>query len=190
MDRPRCIDRQDVRVAAATNKDASKAVRDGALREDLYYRVNVLNIAMPPLRRRSDDIPLLIQAFVEEFNAKYDRHITAVDESAMARMREHAWPGNVRELRNLIERAVVACQGDRITPELLPLGSPPESSGEQSNVVSLPVGTTLEEGERELILRTLESVNNNKTKAAEILGTTPKTLHNKARRWKADQNRK
>jgi DNA-binding NtrC family response regulator len=176
----------DVRIMAATNRDALQAVKDKAFREDLYYRINVLAISMPPLRRRVEDIPLLVESFIAEFNQKYDRHVKSVDESAMMRLREHAWPGNVRELRNIIERAVVGCSEELITPTLLPLGlAPPERREQQGDGVLLPLGTTLEQGERELILRTLESVNNNKTRAAAILGTTPKTLHNKTRRWRA-----
>ncbi len=176
----------DVRIMAATNRDALQAVRDKLLREDLYYRINVLAISLPPLRRRVDDIPLLVESFIAEFNGKYDRHVRSVDETAMMRLRDHAWPGNVRELRNIIERAVVGCAEDLITPTLLPLGLAPPERREQGNGdgVLLPLGTTLEQGERELILRTLESVNNNKTRAASILGTTPKTLHNKTRRWR------
>jgi len=176
----------DVRIMAATNRDALQAVKDKAFREDLYYRINVLAISMPPLRRRIEDIPLLVESFIAEFNQKYDRHVKSVDESGMMRLREHAWPGNVRELRNIIERAVVGCSEELITPTLLPLGlAPPERREQRGDGVLLPLGTTLEQGERELILRTLESVNNNKTRAAAILGTTPKTLHNKTRRWRA-----
>jgi len=176
----------DVRIMAATNRDALQAVKDKAFREDLYYRINVLAISLPPLRRRVEDIPLLVESFIAEFNQKYDRHVKSVDESAMMRLREHAWPGNVRELRNIIERAVVGCNEDLVTPTLLPLGlAPVERREQQGDGVLLPLGTTLEQGERELILRTLESVNNNKTRAAAILGTTPKTLHNKTRRWRA-----
>jgi len=176
----------DVRIMAATNRDALQAVKDKVFREDLYYRLNVLAISMPPLRRRVEDIPLLVESFIAEFNQKYDRHVKSVDETAMVRLREHAWPGNVRELRNIIERAVVGCNEDLVTPTLLPLGlAPVERREQQGDGVLLPLGTTLEQGERELILRTLESVNNNKTRAAAILGTTPKTLHNKTRRWRA-----
>jgi DNA-binding NtrC family response regulator len=176
--------RVDVRVVAATNKDVVKAVQEGAFREDLYYRVNVLTVALPPLRRRPEDIPLLAEAFIAEFNDKYARRVRGMDQPALALLAGHSWPGNVRELRNVIERAVVSCEDGMITPDCLPLaplGAPPAG---RSNVVVLPVGTTLDDGERELILRTLEAVNNNKTRAAEILGTTPKTLHNKARRWR------
>ena len=178
----------DVRIMAATNKDATKAVRDGTLREDLYYRVNVLSIPMPPLRNRVEDIPVLIEAFVGEFNDKYGKKIKGVEEAAMKLLREHPWPGNVRELRNVIERAVVACEDDLITQQVVPMAPGREVGVSQAtgSMVVLPLGTTLEDGERELILRTLESVNNNKTRAAQILGTTPKTLHNKARRWRAE----
>jgi DNA-binding NtrC family response regulator len=178
----------DVRIIAATNRDAVQAVKDKAFREDLYYRINVLAIPLPPLRRRPQDIPLLVEAFIAEFNEKYGRQVKAVDEVAMMRLRDHGWPGNVRELRNVIERAVVGCSEELITPAFLPLGVAPAERREQGDAVLLPLGTTLEQGERELILRTLESVNNNKTRAAVILGTTPKTLHNKTRRWRLEKD--
>jgi DNA-binding NtrC family response regulator len=175
----------DIRVVAATNRNAAEAVRDKTFREDLYYRLNVLAISLPPLRHRVEDVPLLVEAFLGEFNEKYERHVKAVDDSAMLRLREHAWPGNVRELRNIIERAVVGCQEDLITAKSLPFAPTQSRELDRSDGVLLPLGTTLEQGERELILRTLESVNNNKTQAAVILGTTPKTLHNKARKWRS-----
>jgi len=178
----------DVRVVAATNRDVVKAVQEGVFREDLYYRVNVLTIPLPPLRRRPEDIPVLVDAFMAEFNEKYARQARGMDDRALALLTEHAWPGNVRELRNVIERAVVSCEGGLITPDCLPLAPLGAVPAERANVVVLPVGTSLDDGERELILRTLQSVNNNKTRAAEILGTTPKTLHNKARRWRELQS--
>jgi len=176
----------DVRLVAATNRDAAQAVQDKTLREDLFYRINVLSISLPPLRRRTGDIPLLVEAFITEFNAKYDRQVRAADDAAMAQLREHGWPGNVRELRNVIERAVVGCEGDLITPGCLPFSSNRAPDADHNGAVVLPMGTTLEKGERELIEKTLASVNNNKTRAAAILGTTPKTLHNKARRWRSE----
>jgi transcriptional regulator with PAS, ATPase and Fis domain len=177
----------DVRIIAATNRDAAQAVKDKAFREDLYYRINVLAISLPPLRRRAQDIPLLVEAFIAEFNEKYDRRVKAVDETAMMGLRDHAWPGNVRELRNIVERAVVGCSEELITPAFVPFGLAPPERSEQGDVVLLPLGTTLEQGERELILKTLASVKNNKTRAAVILGTTPKTLHNKTRRWRLEK---
>ncbi len=140
----------DVRIMAATNRDALQAVKDKAFREDLYYRINVLAISMPPLRRRVEDIPLLVESFIAEFNQKYDRHVKSVDETAMVRLREHAWPGNVRELRNIIERAVVGCNEDLVTPTLLPLGlAPVERREQQGDGVLLPLGTTLDQGEQQ-----------------------------------------
>ena len=120
----------DVRVVAATNKDPVQAVRGGGFREDLFYRLNVFSIAMPPLRQRKDDIPLLVEAFIEEFNAKYDKRVKGVDDAALQRLIRWHWPGNVRELRNAIERAVVGCSGDLVAPDCLPLAAaPPRRAG-------------------------------------------------------------
>jgi len=178
--------RVDVRVIAATNRDPLQAVKDGTFREDLYYRLNVLNIAMPPLRKRADDIPLLVEAFIGEFNERYGKSVKAVDDASMRLLQQHHWPGNVRELRNTIERAVVQCEGDRIVSACLPFGPPPPAPAERPDAIVLPIGTTLDAAERELILRTLEANKRNKTRAAEVLGVTPKTLHNKLHRYAAE----
>jgi transcriptional regulator with PAS, ATPase and Fis domain len=173
----------DVRVIAATNRDVARAVEDGTLREDLYFRLNVVHIPIPPLRERQDDIPLLVEAFIAEFNDRYGKAIRGADRAGMRLLRGHTWPGNVRELRNTVERGVLASGGNLLDCESLrfvPIDGAVVETGDQ---VVLPIGTTLEEGERELILRTLRSVGNNKTKAAGILGVTPRTLHNKIRRW-------
>jgi transcriptional regulator with PAS, ATPase and Fis domain len=173
----------DVRVVAATNKDPLKAMQEGTFREDLYYRLNVLTITLPPLRERREDIPLLIQAFLEEFNGKYQRRIKALDEAAQQLLLEHAWPGNVRELRNTIERAAITCEGELITrAHLSPTVTGPPR-GESPNAITLPVGTTVEDAEKALILKTLASVDQNKTRAAEVLGISLKTLHNKLHRY-------
>jgi DNA-binding NtrC family response regulator len=176
----------DVRVLAATNKDPVRAIKDGALREDLYYRINVLTIVIPPLRQRKEDLPLLIDAFIAEFSAKYEKGVKAVDETALKALSRHSWPGNVRELRNCLERAVVACQGELITRELLPFATPTAGPCEGDDAIALPLGTTVDQAERELILKTLASVKNNKTRAAEILGVSIKTLHNKLNRYRAE----
>jgi DNA-binding NtrC family response regulator len=175
----------DVRVLAATNKDPLKAIKDGALREDLYYRLNVFNFSLPPLRERKDDIPLLAQAFVEELNVKYEKRVKSVDEGALRDLMRHPWPGNVRELRNAIERAVIACGSDLIASKHLPpsVAGEPKDPGPDS--ITIPVGVSLEEVERDIVRRTLASVNNNKTRAAEILGISLKTLHNKLHRYGA-----
>jgi transcriptional regulator with PAS, ATPase and Fis domain len=158
-------------------------MKEGTFREDLYYRLNVLNIPLPPLRDRGEDIPLLIQAFIEEFNGKYQKRIRSVDETAQQTLLGYAWPGNVRELRNTIERAVITCQGDLITPAYLPPNLVGQTRVESPDSVTLPLGTTVEDAEKALILKTLASVGNNKTRAAEILGISLKTLHNKLNRY-------
>ncbi len=176
----------DVRVIAATNQDPVEAMREERFREDLYYRLNVVTIAMPPLRERREDIPLLIQAFVEEFSAKYDKHISSVNEAARGTLLGQAWPGNVRELRNTIERAAIVCEGGLITPGHLPPVPAARASGrdaESPDSITFTVGTSLDEAEKGLILKTLASNGNNKTQAAQVLGISLKTLHNKLRRY-------
>jgi DNA-binding NtrC family response regulator len=172
----------DVRVLAATNHDPVKALRDGTFREDLYYRLNVVSLTIPPLRERREDIPVLIQAFLEEFDTKYDKRIRSVDEAVLRTLISQPWPGNVRELRNTIERAAIVCDGDLITSAHLPPAPAPRAAGEPadaSGAVTFPVGTSLDEAEKGLILKTLAANGNNKTRAAEILGISLKTLHNK-----------
>ena len=168
----------DVRVVAATNANPAEAVKTGRLREDLYYRLNVFAIELPPLRRRKDDLPLLIQSFLAEFNARNNKAVSALDPAAMRILEQYNWPGNVRELRNVIERAVILSSGQFIEPKHLPplVTGAPESAKPS---VSLEPGTTVEEAERRLILMTLEHTRDNKTRAAEILGISLKTLHNK-----------
>jgi len=180
----------DVRVLAATNKDPQKALREGTLREDLFYRLNVVSLVLPPLRDRREDIPLLTQAFIEEFNAKYDKRIGGVDEGAQAALEMAPWPGNVRELRNTLERAVIVCGDQRLGLKHLsdlsgsagpraavPLHEHPSTPS--GNDLAVPIGTSLDEAEKQLILRTLAAQDNNKTRAAQVLGISLKTLHNK-----------
>ena len=173
----------DVRVVAATNKDPAKAVKDGVFRDDLYYRLNVFSLALPPLKARREDIPLLVEALIEEFNAKYDKRIKSVDEATLRILVEQPWPGNVRELRNTIERAVVVCEGDLITAKYLSQGPTDRPREAGAEWLALPVGMTVEEAEKQLILRTLASLDNNKTRTAEILVISVKTLHNKLHRY-------
>lgn len=175
----------DVRVLAATNKDPMRAMKEKTLREDLYYRLNVFNLALPPLRDRKEDIPLLIQAFVEELSIKYEKRIKSVDETALRDLVRHPWPGNVRELRNTIERAIIGCETDLISSRHLPPSIASETQHDGPDSVTIPLGVSLEEAEKDLIRRTLAFVNNNKTKAAEILGISLKTLHNKLHRYGA-----
>ena len=175
----------DVRVIAATNRDPSEAVRDGKLREDLYYRLNVFTIDLPSLRERRADIPLLVQTFLNEFNTRNNKAVRAVDQEAMYLLERYPWPGNIRELRNVIERATILAEGDFIEARHLP--PPVVSRSEQTlPTVTLAPGTTVDEAERRLILLTLEHTRNNKTRAAEILGISLKTLHNKLNRMKQE----
>ena len=176
----------DVRVVAATNKDPVAAVKDGAFREDLYYRLNVFTLAVPPLRQRVEDVPLLVTGFIEEFNAKYDKRITGVDDATLKILMSHAWPGNVRELRNVVERAFIACESDVITAKILPGTSPvaPVASWSgDSDILTAPIGLPLREVEKQFVLRTLAAESNNKTRAADRLGISTKTLHNMLQRW-------
>jgi DNA-binding NtrC family response regulator len=169
----------DVRVIAATNVEPLTAVQQGKLREDLYYRLNVFSFGLPPLRERKEDLPLLVQAFVNEFNQRNQKNIAGVDHETMRVLEHYQWPGNVRELRNVIERATILAPGPFIETKHLPPILNNEPPAHQQAQVALAPGTTVEEAERRLILMTLEHTRDNKTRAAEILGISLKTLHNK-----------
>jgi len=178
----------DVRVLAATNKVPEEAVASGQLRNDLYYRLNVFNIHMPPLREHKEDIPELVRALLQELNAKHGRNVQMVSEAVMNQFQAYSWPGNIRELRNSLERAAIVCDSSVVETKHLPLGFghvPLRPAVHDPNALHLGVGTTVEEAERLLILKTLESTNNNKTRAAEILGISLKTLHNKLKEYGA-----
>jgi DNA-binding NtrC family response regulator len=176
----------DVRVLAATNKVPEEAVARGELRNDLYYRLNVFNIPMPLLREHKEDIPDLVQTLLSEMSAKHGRKVAAVSEAVLNLFHSYSWPGNVRELRNALERAVIVCDSAVIETKHLPPGfgqTRIRTSAEDPDAVRLGVGTTVEEAERLLILKTLEATTNNKTRAAEILGISLKTLHNKLKEY-------
>ena len=178
----------DVRVLAATNIDPVMAIREGKLREDLYYRLNVFSLALPPLRERKDDLALLIQAFIDEFNTRDRRTVKGVSAQAMSQLESYEWPGNVRELRNVIERATILARGDLIEPAHLPVFGPAPSAAlaaGPANGVTIAPGMTVDEAEQKLIMATLESAGGNKTRAAEMLGISLKTLHNKLNRFKS-----
>jgi len=176
----------DVRVLAATNKAPDEAVARGQLRNDLFYRLNVFNIHLPPLREHKDDVPDLVQALLTDMDEKHNRTVAGVSDPVMHAFQSYAWPGNVRELRNTLERAVIVCEGAVIESKHLPPGFGqvlPRAPVQEANAVRLGVGTTVGEAERLLILKTLEATNNNKTRAAEILGISLKTLHNKLKEY-------
>jgi DNA-binding NtrC family response regulator len=172
----------DIRVVAATNAVPADAVRDGRLREDLYYRLNVVAVHLPPLRERKEDLPLLIDAFVTEFNARDGRSLAGVAPDAMGALERHEWPGNVRELRNVIERAVIMAHGRLIEADDLP--PLPGSMRRPGDTVTLEPGMTVDLAERRLIELTLEHTAQNKTRAADLLGISLKTLHNKLHRFR------
>src|SRR5947208_3995412 len=169
----------DVRVIAATNIDPVEAVKAGKLREDLYYRLNVFAFRLPTLRERKEDLPLLVQAFINEFNTRNQKSIAGVDQQAMRMLEQYAWPGNVRELRNVIERATILASGPFIEARHMPPVLTQEPPAQQSEQLAISPGTTVEEAERRLIVMTLAHTRDNKTRAAEILGISLKTLHNK-----------
>ena len=178
----------DVRVLAATNRDPSVAVANGELRSDLFYRLNVFHIDLPPLRDHIEDLPAMADAMVREMNQKHSRKVSGVGQSILDRMMAYDWPGNARELRNNIERAVILCpDGTPLDAAHLPpgfgKGQTLPSPAYDASVVPVRVGTTVDEAERLLILRTLESTGQNKTRAAEILGVSLKTLHNKLKEY-------
>jgi DNA-binding NtrC family response regulator len=181
----------DVRVLAATNKVPEEAVSRGELRNDLYYRLNVFNIHLPPLREHKEDIPQLVDALIADMNAKHDRDAAGVSETVLQMFSNYNWPGNVRELRNTLERAVIVCEGSLIEPRHLPpnFGSTGlRLAAADSDGIRLDVGTTVEDAEKALILKTLAATSNNKTRAAEILGISLKTLHNKLKEYGASSN--
>jgi DNA-binding NtrC family response regulator len=178
----------DVRVLAATNKVPEEAVASGQLRNDLYYRLNVFNIHMPPLREHKEDLPDLVQSLIGDMNSKHNRNVQMLSDAVMNLFQGYTWPGNVRELRNTLERAVIVCEASVIETRHLPPGfghAPARAAAMDPNALHLGVGTTVEEAERQLIMKTLEATNNNKTRAAEILGISLKTLHNKLKEYGA-----
>ena len=166
----------DVRIVAATNRNLEDEVKNGRFREDLFYRLNVVRIPLPPLRERKDDIPLLLHAFLREFNIENEKNITGFDNRAKSAILKYSWPGNIRELRNCVESAVVMCTGDEIKIDDLPASV--REKGEEKTI-SIPIGMSLDEAELVIIQENLAACNGNKTKCAELLGIGRKTLHRK-----------
>src|SRR5215212_5275470 len=179
--------RVDVRIIAATNADLQKLMRESQFREDLFYRLNVITINLPPLRRRREDIPLLVAHFLDKYAEENKRKVREVTPDAMRMLLDHTWPGNVRELENTIERAVVlAGTGDRVTPELLPdyLRFPQQT--DQPSLIVPAEGLSLKDAvsryERTMILQSLEIANGVQKKAAELLQLKPSTLNEMMKR--------
>ncbi|MDR1319328.1 MAG: sigma-54 dependent transcriptional regulator [Treponema sp.] len=170
----------DVRIVAATNRDLKGAIEKGSFREDLYFRLNVVNIHVPPLRERKDDIPLLVSSFLGEFARENGKDVEGISEKARSRLYAYSWPGNIRELRNCIESAVVMARDRIITEDDLP---PTLRSGGEEDWIRIPPGTSLEESEKIIIRNTLSRNRGNKSKTAETLGIGRKTLHRKLAEW-------
>ena len=177
----------DVRVLAATNKNPEQAVADGHLRQDLYFRLNVFHIHLPPLREHKEDLPLLIEHLLEEISEKHGKKVSGVGADVMELLRSYPWPGNVRELRNVLERAAIASERGIIGRQHLPsdFGHAAATVAAGLNGIRFPIGTTVDDMERELILQTLAATSQNKTRAAELLGISLKTLHNKLKEYEA-----
>jgi transcriptional regulator with PAS, ATPase and Fis domain len=184
----------DVRVIAATNRSIDEALKKGDLREDLYYRLNVFQISLPALRTRLEDLPVLSETLITNLNRKHACNITSVNDEVMDAFRRYNWPGNVRELRNVLERAVIMAGTGDIQMAHLPydfgvsVGSRPPAQVFEPDTVRLPVGTTVSDAEKALIQLTLQHTKNNKTRAAEILGISLKTLFNKLKEYGASDN--
>ncbi len=167
----------DVRLIAATNKDLAAMVKEGTFREDLFYRLNVVTIALPPLRERREDIPLLMQKFLDEFNRENNKSIEGFTSDCQQALISYDWPGNIRELRNVIERMVVLARQERLTVRDLPAHMR-KGADEPAPVAVMP-NMSLEEVEKNMILRALDAHQGNRTKAAEQLGISRRTLHRK-----------
>ena len=177
----------DFRLISSTNRPPADAIRDGALRDDLFYRISTITIHVPPLRERSEDIQLLSEHFLKMYARKYQRPITGISQTAYQRLFAHAWPGNVRELQNVVERAVLLAKANKIEPVDLPFdnGSLPERGGQAAGW-DVPPNMTLEDIEKLVIERTLQRTGGNKQAAANLLGIYRPRLYSKIRKYKID----
>ena len=176
----------DVRLVSATNRDLRSEVAAGRFREDLFYRLNVIPLRIPPLRERRGDIPLLARAFLKKYAEKYQKRVLGFTRDALEALEGHDWPGNVRELESMVERAVVFARGTRVDRGELP---PPLDAGGatvRAEELALPIGISLKEAERVLILRTLESCDNNRSRAAKVLGISDRKIRYKLKEWESD----
>lgn len=186
----------DISLISATNKVLIDEVKAGNFREDLFYRLNVIELYLPPLRHRKEDIPLLASYYKSHFADRYSLNELEFTDECMDILLDYDWPGNVRELKNVVERCVVLSDGDVIDQSSIPSRiynanssrSTVVSGRTNSNVMQVPVGTQLKEVERRVITQTLDSVDNNKTEAAKILGFSRKTLHNKLDKYEREQS--
>ncbi|MCK4540804.1 MAG: sigma-54-dependent Fis family transcriptional regulator [Spirochaetales bacterium] len=175
----------DVRIISATNKNLQEEIKKGNFREDLYYRLNVVNIHVPPLRERKEDIALLSSAFLKEFSEENGKDIEGIDPKALIALYNYRWPGNIRELRNCLESAVVMCKGKSITYDDLP---PTVTSGSEGDYIRIDLGVSMANAEKKIIRETLLHEKGNKSRTAQILGIGRKTLHRKIQEYKIEIN--
>ncbi|MDH4099445.1 MAG: sigma-54 dependent transcriptional regulator [Nitrospirota bacterium] len=179
----------DVKIIATTNVDLKKAVKEKKFREDLYFRINVIPLTLPPLRERKGDIPLLADHFIKKYATENQKKISGVGKETLALLKKYDWPGNVRELENVIERAVVVCRGETIEVKDLFLDEEASLSPEvEEGPLSLAVGTSLQEMEKKLILTTLDEMGGNRTKAADVLGISIRTMRNKLKEYRIQED--
>jgi DNA-binding NtrC family response regulator len=171
----------DVRLVAATNKDLKKLVSEGKFRDDLFYRLSVVTVDLPPLRERRDDIPLLVKSFLGEFSRENGKEVRELTPEAMNQLLAYDWPGNVRELRNAIEQMVVLARGERLTVRDVPAAIRGGADLTKINVVR--TGMTVEDAERQLIVQALKETEGNRTKAAQRIGVSRRTLHRKLKEY-------
>ena len=174
----------DVRVLCATNRDLKEEIRRGRFREDLYFRLHVFTILLPPLRDRREDIPLLVHHFLEKFNGETGKRVQGLTPAALATLQGYAWPGNIRELRNTLERAMILVDGDIIGEEQLPPDL--HASRPEAATLRIPLGLQMDKVEKEYILASLQKNGGNKARTAEVLGISEKTLYNKLNRYAAE----
>jgi DNA-binding NtrC family response regulator len=174
----------DVRVICATNRDLKEEIRRGRFREDLFFRLHVFTIMLPPLRERREDIPLLVHHFIEKFNAETGKRVQGLSPAALSTLQGYAWPGNIRELRNTLERAMILVDGDVIGEEHLPPDL--QSSRPEAAMLRVPLGLPMDKVEKEYILASLQKNGGNKARTAEVLGISEKTLYNKLNRYAAE----
>jgi DNA-binding NtrC family response regulator len=167
----------NIRIIAASNRDLQETVKNGTFREDLYYRLNVVNIKLPPLRERKEDTPFLVNFFIDKFNQRYNMKVKGISQRAMSFLIDYGWSGNVRELENTIESILVINSPEVIDIQHLPQEI--KDSKEKPEVIPIKIGTSLEEVEREMLIQTLKATKGNKRRAAELLGINVRTIHRK-----------
>ena len=174
----------DVRLVAATNRNLRKLVSEGKFREDLFYRLSVVAVDLPPLRERREDIPLLVKAFLDEFSRENNKQVRELTPEALNLLLAYDWPGNVRELRNALEQMVVLARAERLTVRDVPAQI--RGSVDVTKISVVRVGMTVEEAERQLIKQALKETDGNRTKAAKKIGISRRTLHRKLKEYKLE----